>query len=58
MKSAVVRNNVFIECKLAMHLNYKGSSNQTVAPVGVTISDNTAIANHRRRMWLNMKRLQ
>lgn len=44
VKSAVVRNNVFIECKLAMHLNYKRSSNQTVAPVGVTISDNTAIA--------------
>lgn len=44
VKSAVVRNNVFIDCKLAMHLNYKGSSSQTVSPMKVTISDNTAIA--------------
>lgn len=44
VKDVVIRNNAFIDCKLAMHINYKGRSNQAVAPVRVTICDNTAIA--------------
>lgn len=47
VKNAVVRNNIFIDCNLAFHINYKGSSTQTVPPIGTKIYDNTAIAKDK-----------
>ncbi len=42
VKNAVVRGNTFIDCNLAMHVNY-GSSSMTVPVTATTIEDNIAV---------------
>ncbi len=42
VKNATVRGNVFIDCNLAMHLNY-GSSSMTVPVESTVIENNTAV---------------
>ncbi|MBE5034433.1 polysaccharide lyase 6 family protein [Gallalistipes aquisgranensis] len=43
VRNAVVRNNVFVDCNLAMHVNY-GSSKMTLPVVSSRIENNTAVA--------------
>ncbi len=47
VKNAVIRNNIFIDCNLAFHINYKGSSTQTIPPTGTKIYNNIAIAKNK-----------
>ena len=43
VKNAIIRNNTFIDCNLAMHINY-GSSSMTIPVIETTIENNIAIA--------------
>ena len=43
VKNVIVRNNTFIDCNLAMHINY-GSSSMTVPVVETKIENNVALA--------------
>lgn len=43
VRNAVVRNNLFVDCNLAMHINY-GSSRMTLPVVASRIEHNTAVA--------------
>ena len=43
-KIAIIRDNIFLDCKLSMHINYKGTSSQSLAPISTQINHNTIIA--------------
>jgi poly(beta-D-mannuronate) lyase len=44
VKNAIIRDNIFLDCKLSMHINYKGTSSQSLAPISTQINHNTIIA--------------